>query len=275
MNRYSLAHLTALGLTPPQIVDAAAAAGYDHVGLRLNRTTPEEPLYDLARDRAQMRQTQARLAATGVTVWDIEVARMDPERDHLHYQPFLEAGAELGARQVIAQLPDPDRARAVDRFARLCEMAAPLGLTVALEFVSWSQTPDLQEAAHVLHAAGQRNAGILVDMLHFDRSHSSLQLLRALPRHWFTWVHACDAPAQHPDTLDGLIHQARRERQLPGQGGIDVDGIVASLPQPQVFALEIPNESVVARCGYQDYVSQCIRAARHKLEGARREIQND
>jgi len=33
---YSLAHLTALSLSPPELVDAAAAAGYRYVGVRMN-----------------------------------------------------------------------------------------------------------------------------------------------------------------------------------------------------------------------------------------------
>ncbi|WP_241766793.1 hypothetical protein [Burkholderia glumae] len=103
-NAYSIAHLTALGLNPPQLIEAASNAGAQYVGLRLNRTTPDEPLYDLINDRALMRETKARLAATGIKVWDIEAARMDPLRDHLHYQDFLEAGAELGAKYVLTQL---------------------------------------------------------------------------------------------------------------------------------------------------------------------------
>ena len=49
---YSLAHLTVLSLTPPQVVEVAGRAGYRYVGLRLTRVTEDEPLYDLAHDRA-------------------------------------------------------------------------------------------------------------------------------------------------------------------------------------------------------------------------------
>ena len=72
---YSLAHLTVLSLPPPQVVDVAARAGYRYVGLRMTRVTPEEVLYDLARDRALMRDTKARLDATGVAVLDGELFR--------------------------------------------------------------------------------------------------------------------------------------------------------------------------------------------------------
>ena len=62
---YSLAHLTVLSLTPPQVVDVAARSGYRYVGLRLTSVTPDELLYDLAHDRALMKETKARLADTG------------------------------------------------------------------------------------------------------------------------------------------------------------------------------------------------------------------
>src|SRR6185295_6867101 len=64
---YSLAHLTVLSLTPPQVVDVAASARYRYVGLRITRVTPQEVLYDLARDRALMRETKASLASTGLS----------------------------------------------------------------------------------------------------------------------------------------------------------------------------------------------------------------
>nr|BFE73652.1 hypothetical protein GCM10020092_069530 [Actinoplanes digitatis] len=177
---YSLAHLTALSLSPPELVEAAADAGYRYVGVRLTRVTPQEPHYPLATDPALMRTTKVRLAATGVEVLDIELARIGPHEDPRDFQRFLEAGAELGARHVITQLPDPDRNRKVDRFAQLCEMARPLGLTVDLEFPSWTETPDLGEATRVLRAADQPNAGMLIDLLHFARSGSSVADLREL-----------------------------------------------------------------------------------------------
>src|SRR4030095_9253308 len=143
-------------------------------GLRLTRVTPQEPHYPLATDPALMRTTKVRLAATGIEVLDVDLARISPDDDPRELLRFLEAGAELGARHVITQLPDPDRARKIDRFAELGELARPLGLTIDLEFPSWTETPDLAEATRVLRAAGQSNAGILVDLLHFARSGSSV-----------------------------------------------------------------------------------------------------
>ncbi len=186
---YSLAHLTVLSLTPPQVVDVAARTGYRYVGLRMTRVTPEEVLYDLARDRALMRETKARLAATGVAVHDGELFRMDPSLGPDDFVPELEATAELGAHHIIAQLPDPDRERATARFARLCDLAKPLGVFVSLEFPHWTETGNLAAAAKVVRAVNRSNAGILVDILHFGRSDSSVDELAKLPREWFRFAH--------------------------------------------------------------------------------------
>ncbi|WP_433046096.1 TIM barrel protein [Dactylosporangium sp. CS-033363] len=268
-HEYSLAHLTALSLSPPELVEAAAEAGYRYVGLRLTRVTPQEPHYPLATDPALMRHTKVRLAATGVEVLDIELARMSPERSPGDCLRFLEAGAELGARHVITQLPDPDRARKIARFAGLCELARPLGLTVDLEFPSWTETPDLREAVRVLRAADQPNAGILVDLLHFARSGSSIADLRQLPAEWFHFAHVCDAPAAVPPTNDELIHTARFERLFPGEGGIDVHGILDALPAGIPYALEIPRAELVAQIGAKEHARRALSATSEHLGGLR------
>lgn len=262
---YSLAHLTALSLSPPELVEAAAEAGYRYVGLRLTRVTPQEPHYPLATDPALLRTTKVRLAATGIEVLDIELARISPDEDPRDFERILDTGAELGARHVIAQLPDPDRARKTDRFAQLCELARPLGLTVDLEFPSWTETPDLGAAVRVLRDAGQPNAGILVDLLHFARSGSSVADLRQLPAEWFHFVHVCDAPPGVPPTNEGLIHTARFERLFPGEGGIDVRGILDALPPGLPYALEIPRATLVAQVGGKEHARMSIAAARDYL----------
>ena len=263
---YSLAHLTALSLSPPELVDAAAAAGYRYVGLRMTKVTMEEPHYPLAYDPALMRATKTHLASMGIEVLDIELARITSGDDPRDFLRFLEAGAELGAHHVIAQLPDADFSRKCARFAELCEMARPLGLTIDLEFPSWTETPDLAEATRVLRAVEQPNAGMLVDLLHFARSESSLTELAELPPSWFHFAHVCDAPAEIPTTTQGLIHTARFERLFPGEGGIDTRGILAALPTGIPYALEIPRATLVAQVGPKEHARLAITAARRQLD---------
>jgi sugar phosphate isomerase/epimerase len=266
-HRYSLAHLTALMLPPPALIDVAAHGGYDYVGLRTNRVTPSEPLYALTDDAALMRETKARLRDTGVKVLDIELARIGPEQTAAEHLPLLEVAAELGARDVIGQLPDPDRGRAVAQFAALCDLARPFGVHVNLEFPSWTETPDLATAVEVLRQADRPNAAILIDMLHFGRSGSSLADLAALPRQWFRYAHLCDAPAEAPTTREGLIHAARCERLFPGEGGLGVSDILACMPEDIPYVLEIPRNSLARILGDEEYVRLALDATRRHLDG--------
>jgi sugar phosphate isomerase/epimerase len=264
---YSLAHLTVLSLTPPQMVDVAARTGYPYVSMRLTRVTPDEPLYDLAHDKPLMRETKARLAATGIAVLDIELFRMDPSLDAESFLPVLNAAAELGAKNLIAQLPDPDRNRATERFAMLCDYAKPLGIFVSLEFPHWTETGTLSATVKVVRAVNRSNAGILVDMLHFGRSNSMLEELSALPREWFRFTHVCDAAKEVPPTMDGIIRTARDERQFPGEGGIDVKAILACLPQNIPYSLEIPRNVMTKAVGPEEVARLALRCARSYLDG--------
>ena len=263
---YSLAHLTALTLTPPQLVDVAARTGYRYVGLRMTRVTPDEVLYDLARDKALMKETKARLADTGIVVHDSELFRMDPALEPEDYVAELDATAELGARHVIAQLPDPERERKMARFARLCDLAKARGIFVNLEFPHWTETGNLAEAARVVRAVNRSNAGILVDMLHFGRSDSTLEQLAALPREWFRFAHVCDAAKEVPPTMAGIIRTARDERQFPGEGGIDVRGILAQLPWDIPYALEIPRVAMTKAVGPEEVARLALLVARGQLD---------
>lgn len=266
---FSLAHLSALSLSPPEMVDVAERVGYRYVGLRLTPVTANEPRYPLPFDETMMRETQARLANSDVAVLDIELARLAPEVDVESFAPVLEAGARLGAKHVIAQTPDPDRGRAVQRFARLCELARPLQLSVDLEFITWTDTPDLQAAVEIVTAANQPNAGILIDTLHFCRSGCSLETLRALPRNWFRFAQVCDAPAQAPQTTAGLIHAARHERLFLGDGGLNVRSILDALPPGIPYSLEIPMTTLARTLGPELRAHMALLSARRYLQPAR------
>src|SRR5688572_16666930 len=136
MNRpFSLAHLTMLSVPPPQLVETAARAGYQFVSLRpIPVGAPNEPLYPLGTDRVLRERTKAALAATGIGLLDIEVARIVREAAPRDYLPALEAAAELGGHNVLSSAWCDDRPYILDFFCELCDLAQPFGLTVDLEF---------------------------------------------------------------------------------------------------------------------------------------------
>ena len=224
MNRpFSLAHLTMLSVPPPQLVETAARAGYQFVSLRpIPVGAPNEPLYPLGTDRALLARTKAAMAATGVGLLDIEVARIIKEATPRDYLFALEAAAELGGRHVLSSAWCDDRPYILEFFCELCDLAQPFGLTVDLEFVTWSGVRTLDEAVEVVREARRPNAGIVVDTLHFDRCHAELEKLSSLPREWFHFAQISDAPATYSTEREELIRIGRAERLYLGEGGIDV-----------------------------------------------------
>jgi sugar phosphate isomerase/epimerase len=258
---FSLAHLTVLGTTPLELIDIAAAAGYDYASIRATPVAPGERVTPLAGDTSMVRQVVHRLADTGVRVLDVELARIGPDEEPDRYVTVLEAAAEVGAQHVISQLPDPDRGRATDRFGRLCDLALGYGLTVDLEFPSWSDTGDLAAAAAVVRGVGRANAGILIDALHFFRSHSSLDELAVLPATWFHFVQLCDAPATVPSSVDGVIHVARSARSLPGYGGLPLPDLLDLLPAGP-YSLEVPNDVLRRELGTAEFARLVLTLAR-------------
>jgi sugar phosphate isomerase/epimerase len=266
MRTYSLAYLTASGLTPPQMLATAAQLGYGHVGMRLQPNMPGAPHQVLLGDAAMLRETLAVQRDTGVGVFDIEIIRIGADFDPQAHRPLLEAGAALQAKAVLVAGDDLDLPRLADSYARLCAFMQPYGMTADLEFMPWTAVPDAQAALRTVRAAGSpANAGILVDALHFARSSTTLDDLRALPRELLHYAQACDAPPGKNFTVEQMIHTARCERLLPGEGGIDIAGIFNALPGDLPVSVEIPHQLRATELGDVEWAKQALAATRQVL----------
>lgn len=261
---FSLAHLMLLEHSPLEIIKIASRTGYQFVSLRLTPVAQGEAVFPLTGNREMLNAVKTCLRDHDIRVLDIELARLGPNEKPEDYIRILETGAELGARHVICQLPDADKFRAAGKFARLCELAKPHGLTIDLEFPSWTETSRLSDAVYYLSQADKPNAGILVDILHFARSTSTIRELKAIPKEWIHFVHLCDASREIPTSLDELIFTARNNRQFPGKGGINVLEIVEAMPRVP-YSLEIPNEMLRKELGSEEYARQAIMTAREYL----------
>jgi len=261
----SLAYLTASALTPPQAVSLAARLGYQFVGLRPlpnARGAPQQFL--IGRDDV-LRETVAAQRDTGVGVFDLEIIRIGEGFDPQSYVPLFEAGAALASRAVLVAGDDRDSARLADSYARLCERMRPYGQTADLEFMPWTAVPDARAALRILEAAGRpANAGILVDALHAARSGTMPADVRSIPRGLLHYAQICDAPvrprAGGSFSVEEMIHTARCERLIPGEGGIDLPALFAALPADLPVSIEIPNEVRVAEVGTEEWARRALAA---------------
>jgi len=237
----SLAHLTVLDATPPELITVAAEAGFRQVGIRLTATpSVGVPPYDMLGDTPVMRETLRRMADTGVSVLDVEFLRFEPETPIGIPEGFLEAGARLGAKYVLVMSTEPDEARTLDRFGELCDRAMQYGLHVCLEFAIYTGVRTLAHAARMIGQSGRPNASILVDALHFSRSGGVPADIAQVDRSLFRYAQICDAEPGMPTRAPDLIREARTERLLPGEGVLPLVELVRALPVTAVLSAEAP-----------------------------------
>src|SRR6267142_610376 len=167
----SLAHLTVLDTTPPELVSVAAEAGFRTIGIRLTATpSVGVPPYDMLHEGPLLREMLSRLADTGVSVLDTEFLRFEPDQPVGIPEGFLEVSARLGAKNVLVMSAEPEEARTIERFGELCDRAAAYGLHVCLEFAIYTGVRTLAHAAQVVARSKRPNASVLIDALHFSRS---------------------------------------------------------------------------------------------------------
>lgn len=259
---FSLAHLTVLGCAPPEMIDIAARAGYDYVSLRpIGMGLAGEPDWGLATNPGLLARTKAALAATGMRVHDIELARITADIDPRAYLPEIEVAAELGARAVLSSIWTDKRDVYVEKFAALCDLAKPFGMTVDLEYVVITPVDRLAAAVDVLNAVRRDNSGLMLDMHHFSRAGDRPEALAELPRHWFHFTHINDLRTARPATREEMTRIMREERLYLGEGDLDIAAVLRRIPRV-VHSIELPHAARVRELGYAGHAARCLETTK-------------
>ena len=232
----SFAHLGALEIGPPDLIDLVAGAGFQSTSLRMIRTVPGSPVYAM-QDPHVARATRERIRSTGVGVLYIEVLSLHRNLDVAALEAIFAAGAELGATRILAAGDEPDFDIVAEKLASCCELAGRYNLAIDVEFMPFRAVGSLADALDVIGRAGAPNAHVLVDALHFFRSASSSKQLQSVDRRLLGSFQICDAPMQAPSDL---AWEARNARLLPGYGGLDLSGLMALLPHDLPIGVEVP-----------------------------------
>ncbi len=260
---YSLAYLSSHRCTPGEAVCIAAQTGYDFVGLRLWPNAAGAPQQHLLGQPEALRETLAAQRDTGVGVFDLEIIRINEGFDPHTWDALYDVGAQLHARAILVAGDDPDEARLTESYARLCEVMQPFGMTADLEFMPWTAVKDAKSALRIVQNAGMpANAGILVDALHFGRSTTTLDDIRAIPRQLLHYAQICDAEAGLGFTTEQMVHTARCERLLPGDGSINVRGLFAALPADLPVSVEVVNFGREANTPPAPWAAECLARSR-------------
>jgi sugar phosphate isomerase/epimerase len=224
-------------------VKAASAAGFDSLTI-----WPNIWRHAMRKEGLSLADMRSMLSDNGLTLTDGDAYRdwvPPPKIDSISFGPmrsgvprdeFLDVVEKLGGTTVIAvHLTDaPLRMdRDIESFAELCDDAAKHGLRVALEFVAFSNIPDVATAWKIVEGAGRKNGGLVVDLWHHMRSTGDHGALRKVPADKVFTVQLSDGPAKAPDNI---VEEAMFQRRLPGNGKFDAVGFLRILADMGVSA---------------------------------------
>jgi sugar phosphate isomerase/epimerase len=217
---------TSLPNTPPlEFIAAAAAAGYDSIGLRLHRSPAYPNWFPIVGNVPLMRDVKQALADSGLRLLDIFTFYLQPSIDLDVMTAAMAFGAELGARYAQLIGDDPDWARMTDNYRRFCEIAATFDLIAAIEAPVNSRVVNSVPLARQLVAAADRpNAALVLDPLQFFRSSDGVAEL------------AHDAQIfAYTQFNDGPLSGARME---PGTGEVPLREYLDALPPGVPISVE-------------------------------------
>lgn len=247
MRPLAVAHLTAIELSPPELVQAAAAAGFDAVTLRLLPSGQWDPAVT---DRRLLANTRSRLEHHGCGVLDVEVVRLRPAPNLDALAPALEAAATLGARHLLVVGEDGENQQLAEALHELCLRAAPLGLRPVLEFIPFTRVATLAQAVAIVRAADHPAAGVLVDPIHLRRSGGTPSQVAALARsdpQLLPYIQFCDARSGAPEGgTKGLYREAVGDRLLPGDGQLPLHELLRAFAPELAISVETPTRALAA-----------------------------
>jgi sugar phosphate isomerase/epimerase len=198
-------------------------------------------------------------------VLDVEISRIKPDTRVTDYEAAIATAARLGASELLVAGNDPDQARLIETFRAFCDLAGRYGLGADLEFMPWTDAKDLRQAARIIEGTGRDNAGMLIDPFHFSRSRSRLEDIASVPATRFHFMQFCDVPAAIPPTTDEILAEARGERLFPGDGGVDLVGLLRALPAELPVSLEVPTLTLAKTVGAVERARRALAATKRVL----------
>jgi sugar phosphate isomerase/epimerase len=234
--------ISVLGLPPVEFVRLAAEMDCPNVGMALQPMFAENPhnypKWSLRDDVSLRREMVSAMRDTGVAISVGEGFLAWPHTDVSETAGDLDLMRELGATRVNMMSLDSDFSRAADQCAKFAEMAATRGLEATIEFMPGIMVGDLATAAALVRHAGKSNFTVLVDAMHFFRSGSKLDELKALDPALIGYVQLCDVPVV--SKYEDYSYEARFDRLEPGKGELPLGDLLAAVPSDVVVGIETP-----------------------------------
>lgn len=240
--------------SPQQTVAAAAESGWPAVGVWYDPATWTSATTIEMRDR---------IADAGLIALDIEVIWLKPGPDDPAHFAAIDAGASIGAHNVLVVSSEPEPARTAEKLQRLSDHAAAAEMRVCLEFAAFTTVGNLQSALSILDQSGCEAVGLLIDPLHLARTGGTPADLAAIDASRFPYAQFCDAPARGPPPSDvaAIIHEALDLRLMPGAGKLPLTELLAVLPRDVPLSVELRSAALRDTCSDPTERARALLAA--------------
>lgn len=231
----SLAAGTILDVDPVTAVRVAEQAGFPAVGIWFDAQSWSPQ---------RSRDLRRALANSPVVALDIEPIMLSPDGDH--GDAIVDAAQEIGAQNILVASRDSDVARVANRLRELADRLDGSNISLVLEFLPILGIKTLHEALDAVRLADHKSLGVLIDSLHLARAgHSPADLANLDPR-LFPYLQLCDAPAEiSEDSMKARLHEALHGRLLPGDGGLPLEELLATIVNVPI-SLELRSETLMA-----------------------------
>ena len=228
-----------MDVPPLGFVEAARDAGYQGIGLRLQKS-PQLPIFPVVGDAPLIRDLRSSLADSGLELLDILAFYLLPDTNVDEYEPALALGAELGAKYALTQGNDPDWSRLCSTFDTFCAVAKKSGLVPIIEFCPNRTLATLAQTLDLLGETGHDEVPILVDPLHLVRSEGTSADLKNVDPKRFPYAQMSDGVLAAGEPNLGLAKKLGvGERRMPGDGTLPLSDIFAALPPGLPISVEV------------------------------------
>jgi len=219
---------------PWEIPLIAKKAGFLSSGMWVDSTTTW--------NKSALKKTKDSLKETSIKLIDAEVTWLEDD-DQLNdkHKLIIDVGIELSAKNILVVNRHEDYEKSLNQFYKLCEYAGS-NIKICLEFGEFTKIKSLKHALKFVETINHPTAGILIDLMHLNRSNEEVPDLN---NPIFPYVQGCDFwQSSKKLTGDDYILAAIDDRCCLGKGEANKDHITKVCKSNLDISLEIRSKDL-------------------------------
>ena len=168
-----------------------------------------------------LKKTKVSLKETGIVLIDVEVTWLENDAQlNDKHKLIIDVGLELSAKNILVVNRYKDYEKSLNQFYKMCEYAGS-DIRLCLEFGEFTNIKSLKHALRFINAINHPTSGILIDLMHLNRSNEEIP---DLDNPIFPYVQGCDFwQSSKKLTGDDYILAAIDDRCCLGKGEANKD----------------------------------------------------